>query len=313
VKEKGVGSIFAISLSLLCVVLISVLLAPSVTSNPYPGNTNLLWLQDENITIDVKAGAGFYLAKVEGIYPFRLRGVVPGETWEEAAAALENLKEDAMREITMLFPIPPYATNISVEVSGEETEWEWIENKYPTELGDFPIIEWGFRIPENEITTALTNHGETETKWGTVTSDFTVVVRYIHPIPSENQGYVFLYTLGTGTYFGAYNWWKEDVPVHIETMLPDGAENVETTPAAVGEDNKIIMELTLGFDTRDYVVKFSAPTPSGPEKPWGENPWGETQKPSGGTQGISTGVIIGIAIVMGSVIIGAAILVAGKR
>jgi hypothetical protein len=292
-------------LLLLCAILF-VMPVPTVRANPYPSNTNLLWLQSENITIDIKPGEGVYLAKVEGIYPFQLKGAAPGETWADAKMALEELKTEAMREITMLFPIPPLATDISVEVFDEELAWRWIENKYPTQLGDFPIIEWGVSIPESKITTTLTDHSEREIKWCNVTSDFTVVVRYIHQIPIENQEQILLYSLGTGTYFDAYNWWKEEVPVHIETKLPDGATNVETTPAAIEENNNLITELTLGFNTVDYVAKFSAPAPSGPEKPWGDNPWGETQKPLGGTTSILTGVVvIGIAIVIGCMIIGA--------
>lgn len=266
-EEKGVSLTVVLFPLLFCVVLLSVLLVPSVGSNPILINTNLLWLQGEDIKIDVISDDDGYTAQVIGAYPFRLSGYASEwDTGENLEEILKNLEEGARGEMKMQFPVPPNSENILVELFGEDIEWEWADNEYATELGNFPMLKWTFRIPESMITTTID-----EEKWGSVTSDvFTLVVRYTHRVPLENERHVILYALGTGRYLSAYNWWKLDVSAYIETKLPEEVEivGVKLTkfepyiPPEFNideENNRIITTCLLGHDTGDYVVEFTPP------------------------------------------------------
>jgi len=273
VKEKGVSSIVVLFLLLFCAVLLSVLIVPRVSPNPIPINTNLLLLQSEDIKINVIPDNGGYTAQVIGVYPFRLSGRAfkwEDEWWDETGENLEEilkkLEGEARGEMMMLFPVPANSENILVELFDENIEWKWADNEYATELGNFPMLKWTFRIPENIITTTI--HGERE---ASVTSDiFTLVVRYTHLIPLENDRHVILYALGTGRYLGAYNWWKSDAPAHIETKLPEEVENVGARLTKFEpynppeftideENNRVTATCLLGHDTGDYVVEFTLP------------------------------------------------------
>jgi len=250
VEEKGISSTVVLFPLLFCVVLLTVLLVPSARSNPIPVNTNLLWLQSENITIDVSPNNNGYTAEVRGVYPFQLSG-------HGINNLFENLREEALGEMAMMFPVPPNSENISVKIFGGNIEWEWADNEYATELGNFPMLKWTFRIPENMITT---------TEWGVISDYFTLVVEYAHPIPLENGRYFLLYALGTGRYMGTYNVvpWKT-VSAYIETKLPKEVEIIGVKPEPEIDENNNIVITTCevgGLDTGDYVVEFTqAPVP----------------------------------------------------
>lgn len=262
--EKKRASLLTIFLLLSCAVP-SILLVPSAHPNPIPLNTNLLWLQSENMTIEVSADNNGYSAEVRGVYPFQLSGHTHSENF------LENLREEAQSEMTMLFPVPPNSEKISVEVLGENISWEWADNEYPTELGNFPMVKWTFRIPENMITTTSYEGG-----WA-VSSNFTLVFEYAHSIPLENERYILLYALGTGSYLGAYNFWKGMASAYIKTNLPKEVEIVEAKLTKFDnyypppefsidrENNMITMSYLLeGWNTGDYVVEFTPPVPPAP-------------------------------------------------
>ena len=240
------------------------MLAPRARSNPIPINTNLLWLQSENMTIEVSPNNNGYAAEVRGVYPFQLSGIA------ENATVLEELREEARSEMTMMFPVPPNSENISVKIFDENISWEWADNEYPTELGNFPMIKWIFRIPENMITT--TNYGG---GW-VVSSNFTLVVEYAHSIPLENGGYTLLYALGTGMYLGAYNYWKGQASAYIDTKFPEEVKIVEAKLTTFDnhyppefnideENNRVTMTKLLIGNTGDYVVEFTAPPRRGVE------------------------------------------------
>ena len=111
--EKKRASSIVIFLLLLCAVL-SALIVPSARSDTVPVNTNLLWLQSENMTISVSPDNNGYIAKVRGIYPFQLTGNAIAENHATLENLLENLRENALSEMTIIFPVPANSENISV-------------------------------------------------------------------------------------------------------------------------------------------------------------------------------------------------------
>lgn len=283
---------------LLCVGFLFILFSPNAASNPIPINTNLLWLTSEDITIEISQVERGYIAEVKGVYPFRLEALVypmfyhssnpenndneniyvvvspvsPDryEIWEnvDVEEVVENLRRKATRRMEMMFPVPSEAENISIEVLGENVEWKWADNKYSTELGDFPMVEWAFTIPENMISARV----DKEKNRGWVTSDFTVRVEYAHLVTSVftggendpmlliNEEYVLLYALGTGRYMGAYKGGR-GVTARIETRLPEDVEVVDVRPTggSVKAGNKIITTRELGWGWNiDYVLKFTS-------------------------------------------------------
>jgi len=254
---------------LLCAVLF-VLLVPSARSDVIPVNTNLLYLQSENVTIDVSPNNSGYIAEVKGVYPFQLSGYAYAENAADLENLLENLRENARSEMTMMFPVPPNSENILVKIFGENIEWEWADDEYSTELGNFPIFKWTFRIPENMIATTIS-----ETV-GRVTSDiFIVVVEYTHPIPLENGRYTLLYALGAAGHLGTYNYVAYGAPAYIETKLPKEVEIVKAKLTKFDnlyppefnidkENNMVTMMICLNgynmgytlYRTGDYVIEF---------------------------------------------------------
>jgi hypothetical protein len=290
-------------LPLLSCAVLSVLLVPGVRSDLYPypenyhgyhlGTENLydvaLWLPSETVTIDVSPNVNGYIAKVRGVYPFYFSGYATTEN------LLENLMEDARSEIAMMCPVPPNSENISVEAFAENIEWEWTDNAYSTELGNFPIFRCAFRIPENIIRTTISGAG------GSVATDiFNIVVEYAHQIPLENGRYTLLYSLGAAGSLGPYDYWEHGAMAHVETNLPKEVKIFENKLTMFpsdqppefnidNENNTVTITYPLGRDTGDYVVEFTTPVPPAP---------------SGGVSPlIYVGVAVGIVVIIGAVMI----------
>jgi len=266
VKEKGISSI-VVFLLLLCAVL-SALFVPSARSDGVVYDNlfsdTVLWMSSENVTIDASPNTHGYIAKVRGVYPFHLWSIADTEN-------LENLMERARSEMAMIFPVPPNSENISVKIFGENIEWVWTDDNYPTELGNFPIFKWKFRIPENMIKTWISG------TWGGVYSDtFNVVVEYAYQLPLENRRYVLLYSLGAAGSLAPYNYLEGGASAYIETKLAKEVENIgvrltkyenypfDSSTNIDNENNRVTTMCWLGRGTGDYVVEFTTPVPAAP-------------------------------------------------
>lgn len=87
---------------------------------------------------------------------------------------------------SMLFPLPPNATNIAVRQDGAPVPWTWSTERYPTVVPEYPsipMIRWEGPFPAQ----------------GCVFS-----VDYEHDLIQRPGEFIFVYANGTGKYFETY-------------------------------------------------------------------------------------------------------------
>lgn len=130
-------------------------------ANPIPIPTLLMPEEYINATISPGDG-GILYAQVDGLYPFKNLG---------------------HRNVSMYYPVPPGAGEISVKMDDTSLDWNYSDENYPTVIGDFPMINWTVEpVPDN----------------------FTIGTYYEHPLPKIDGNYTFLYAMGTGRYLDTY-------------------------------------------------------------------------------------------------------------
>ncbi|MGD8787741.1 MAG: DUF5818 domain-containing protein, partial [Phycisphaerales bacterium] len=86
----------------------------------------------------------------------------------------------------ILFPVPPDANNIHVDINNIELPWTWSNQMYPTilpEMPTIPMIEWQGPFP---IQGAVFD------------------VEYEHDLIQRSNEFIFFYALGTGKYYPSY-------------------------------------------------------------------------------------------------------------
>jgi hypothetical protein len=129
-------------------------------ANPIPVPT--LIMPEEYINVTLFSADGTWLAKVNGTYPFK------------------NINYTM---VTMDYPVPPNATNISVEMNETRLSWTYNTKTYSTVIGDWPMINWTISpTPQN----------------------FTVKTYYENPLPLIGKNCTFFYAMGTGRYLETY-------------------------------------------------------------------------------------------------------------
>jgi len=138
----------------LVLVFVSLLLTTQANPVPYP----LIRMPYEYIYANITVTDGNAYAKVNGTYPF------------------ENI---GYQNISMSYPLPDDATNVSVWVDENMAFWWYTNQTYATAFGDLPVIKWTIDPAPN---------------------NFTVEVDYEHSVPLRGQNFTYFYAMGT---------WKE--------------------------------------------------------------------------------------------------------
>jgi hypothetical protein len=129
------------------------LLVPSTQANPVPYPVIRMPYEYINTSITI-TDTGAH-ARVNGTYPF------------------ENI---GYQNISMSYPLPSDATNVSVYVDQKVVSWWYTGQTYASIFGDLPVINW-------TISPAPSN--------------FTVEVDYEHSVPLYDQNFTYFYAMGT--------------------------------------------------------------------------------------------------------------------
>lgn len=179
-------SVILLSLAFLANVVIR------ASANPIPIGTVII--HGEEITALIYlTPEGTVRAMVNGIYKFSTIPPMP-----------EN--------VTMYYPIPPNATNISVEKDGVPVDWTWNNTLYHICVDrwfstDFPIIKWTINPTET----------------------FNITTHYEHPVPTPYGGntYAFLYAYGSYDVLGYAKYCPANITVWISTLVAHSEEDIK--------------------------------------------------------------------------------------
>jgi hypothetical protein len=109
----------------------------------------------EYIYANITVNNGYAYARVNGTYPF------------------ENL---GYQNISMSYPLPQDATDVSVQIDGNTVPWWYTNQTYSTVFGDLPVINWTIDPAPNE---------------------FTVEIDYQHSVPIIDHNFTYFYAMGT--------------------------------------------------------------------------------------------------------------------
>jgi len=209
-------------------------IAGSGMANPIPIPT--LIMPSENIDVLISPSAEGYHATVVGIYPF----------------TNENCEN-----VTMYFPIPVDADNVSVKMDENNITWTSVDNIYPTVLGNLSMIAWEIApVPDN----------------------FVIKVSYDHMLTTDGEYYTFLYAMGTGKYLSTY---AKETTAYVKITMPIECCSInvyldnEPTPFdRTTENNKVVISLKVVSGmfqplTKDLILKFETDSDlDGMPDPW---------------------------------------------
>jgi hypothetical protein len=132
-------------------------------------NNPVLSMPQEYLTYTIRERNGVPWATIDGTYPIYCSNA-------------ENVSS-----ISMVYPVPPATTNITVTINSTNLGWSNFTEQFPnslhhTVLGDWAIIYIEFNISDF----------------------FTLSIHYEHPIILNNGSYQFLYDLNIESYLSSY-------------------------------------------------------------------------------------------------------------
>jgi hypothetical protein len=156
----------------------------------------------EYIYANITVTDGSAYARVNGTYPF------------------ENI---GYKNISMSYPLPSDASNVSVWVDGNTTFWWYTNQTYATVFGDQPVMNWTIDpAPDN----------------------FTVEVDYEHSVPLVGQNFTYFYAMGT---------WKD---VYAKQMTAYVTVDITLDSIGEGETLKVYAYQTLfNSTTQEWMWK----------------------------------------------------------
>lgn len=137
---------------------------PSIPFSPTPDFS----MPSEYLNYTISKLNGTYWAKIDGEYP------------------MYCVNSSNIGTESMVYPMPPGATNISVFLGNTELQWSNFTEEFPsmlhhTALGDWPMIQIAFNPSDY----------------------FVLKIHYEHPIAIVNGSYTFLYDLNIGSYLSS--------------------------------------------------------------------------------------------------------------
>lgn len=136
-------------------ILVLVILPQVVTTHANPVPYPVIRMPYEYIYANITVADGSAYARVNGTYPFENTGY---------------------QNVSMSYPLPDDATNVSVWVDENMTFWWYTNQTYATAFGDLPIMNWTINPAPNT---------------------FNVEVDYAHSVPMLGQNFTYFYAMGT--------------------------------------------------------------------------------------------------------------------
>jgi hypothetical protein len=158
----------------------------------------------EYIYANITVTDGSAYAEVNGTYPFLNAGY---------------------QNVSMSYPLPDDATDVSVWVDENTTSWSYTDQPYATVFGDLPVINWTIDPAPNT---------------------FTVEVDYEHSVPMRGQNFTYFYAMGT---------WKG---VYVKQMT--AYVTADITMDSIGENETLEVyayQTVFNSTTQEWVWKQS--------------------------------------------------------
>jgi len=144
---------------------------------------------------------------------------------------------------SMLFPVPPDASNVRVWQDNAELAWGWSGEKYPTilpEMPEIPMIHWRGPFP---------------------TDGAVFRVDYEHDLIERMTEFVFFYAVGTGKYFPTYD---KTTTANFDILLPADfrvagvwLDDAPHEYELIGSHLMVTVESQFGPITNDLIVSLA--------------------------------------------------------
>ncbi|MGD2094523.1 MAG: hypothetical protein PVH77_05900 [Phycisphaerales bacterium] len=143
---------------------------------------------------------------------------------------------------SILFPVPPDANNIHIDINNTDLPWTWSNQMYPTilpEMPTIPMIEWQGSFPI---------HGAV---FG---------VDYEHDLIKRSNNFIFFYAVGTGKYYPTD---ETNTTAFFDIFLPPGFEvsgvwldGMPYEYEMSGQHLMVIVQSNLNPITNDLIVSL---------------------------------------------------------
>jgi hypothetical protein len=192
----------------------AVQLANSEETDSLPSSP-LITMPEEYINYTITNINRSLWAKIDGAYPLHV------QFWPEP--------------LTLVYPTPPGATNISLKIDEAELNWNNYTEIYPealhhTAIGDWPMINCTISsVPEH----------------------FTLKIHYEHPVTLINGSHTFLYDLNISPYLSP---WSTKSTAYFTIRMETNYTSLQANTIATDETLTPINYTTTTDDTAETVT-----------------------------------------------------------